>query len=78
MTEIPLKDDRKYYHEQLSRLPTRELQRKAADGYRAVFLEYFHAELILHKKENKARYAANTRLRVFVDKIISSCKNVSS
>lgn len=40
----------------------------AWDGYKSVFAEAYNLEPLEHKKMNKARHAANVRLRAFVEK----------
>ena len=39
---------------------------KAIQRYAAVYQETFEAEPVSYRKENRARYEANTRLRLFV------------
>lgn len=62
--------DKKWLEEQLKKLPPSALN-SAINGYEKVFSESYDSESIVHKKENKARYAANTRLRKYVEKIIT-------
>ena len=62
--------DKKWIEEQLKKLPPFAL-RKAIDGYEKVFAESYDSELVEHKKMNVARYAANTRLRKYIEKIIT-------
>lgn len=61
--------DRKWIEEQLKKLPPSALA-TAIKGYEKVFSESYDNEPIEHKKENKARHAANTRLRLYVQKVI--------
>lgn len=58
--------DIKWIREQLSKLPVAS-QQVARDGYERVFTESYHAEPNEMRKENAARFAANTRLRQFVE-----------
>lgn len=60
-------DDKEWVSEILMKL-TPQMRAKAAIGYEAVFKEAYDNELVAHKKTNKARKAANQRLRLFVDK----------
>lgn len=62
--------DQKWIEEQLKKLPPFALA-TAIKGYEKVFSESFDSEPIEHKKMNVARYAANTRLRKYVKKIIT-------
>lgn len=62
--------DKKWIEEQLKKLPPSAL-RRAIEGYEKVFTENYDSEPIEYKKMNKARFAANTRLRKYVEKIIS-------
>lgn len=62
--------DRKWIEEQLKKLPPSALA-TAIKGYEKVFSESYDSEPIEHKKMNKARFAANTRLREYVEKIIA-------
>lgn len=41
----------------------------AKNGYDKVWCEEWDKEPLQHRKENKARFAANTRLRMFVEKV---------
>lgn len=63
--------DRKWIEEQLKKLPPSALT-TAIRGYEKVFSENYDSEPIEHKKMNKARCAANTRLREYVKKVISA------
>lgn len=63
--------DREWIKDQLRRLPI-ELKRRAVDGYDTVWQEAWHAEPVTHKRENKARFAANTRLRKYVERVTSA------
>ena len=63
------KDDKKWIDEQLRKLPG-HLRVKASDAYSGVYLAAINAEPEEHKKENAARFAANSRLRVYVDNVL--------
>lgn len=62
--------DKKWIEGQLKKLPPFAL-RRAIEGYEKVFAENYDSEPIEYKKMNKARFAANTRLRKYVEKIIT-------
>jgi hypothetical protein len=64
----PHPHDHKWIKEQLSQLAPAYHQ-QAQVGYIKVFSEAFESEPVEHKKMNAARFAANTRLRNFVDKV---------
>lgn len=71
MPEHAHKDDKEFIELILKSLPFK-LRERARLGYDDVFNEAFNAEIIEHKKLNKARYTANTRLRLFKDKFLSA------
>jgi IS30 family transposase len=57
--------DRKWIDEQINKLPSRihaQVRRKYAEAY----MEAHNAEPVEHRKDGRARFAANTRLREFV------------
>lgn len=58
--------DAKWIREMLGQL-TPALKIKACVGYNQVYDQHFNDEPLTQKKSNKARQAANTRLRKFVD-----------
>jgi hypothetical protein len=62
--------DRKWIEEQLRRLPPSALE-TAIKGYEKVFSESYDSEPMEHRKENTARFSANSRLREYVEKIIA-------
>ena len=62
--------DKKWIEEQLKKLPPFAV-RRAIEGYEKVFAESYDSEPIEHKKMNVARYSANTRLRKYIEKIIT-------
>ena len=66
----PHKLDQPWIKQQLSLLPI-ENRKAAIEGYKRVFREAYDAEPIDHMKSNKARRAANTRLRKYVEKILA-------
>lgn len=61
--------DAQWLKEQLGRLPVR-LQSKAIAGYDAAYREAHDAEPVEHRKVGRARFAANSRLREYIDKIM--------
>jgi hypothetical protein len=63
------KEQRDWYNQQLRMLGPR-LQKKARQGYEQAWQEAHDAEPVEHKKSNAARRAANTRLRLFVERVI--------
>lgn len=66
-----VKDDASWILQQITRLPPQH-RNKARDGYDTVWQEAWHAEPVSHKRENKARFAANTRLRKYVERVTSA------
>ena len=58
-------DDKRWIFEQLKKLPLRH-RIIAASGYSSVYEAAYESEQVGQKKENKARFAANTRLRKYV------------
>ena len=67
---IPLrmsKSDEKWIKSNLSMLPHDERLR-ICKAYSDVFSKYYDTESVDHKKENAGRYAANTRLRIYIEK----------
>lgn len=63
------KDDKKWIDEQLRKLPG-HLRAKASDAYSSVYAEAMSAEPEEHKKENAARFSANSRLRIYVGNVL--------
>lgn len=63
------KDDKKWIDDQLKKLPG-HLRGKAADAYSSVYAEAMSTEPEEHKKENAARFAANSRLRIYVGNVL--------
>lgn len=64
------KEDAKWIKEQLERLPFR-YRRQAQEGYSAAYERAYDEEPADHRKENRARFAANTRLRKFIEKALA-------
>lgn len=62
------KDDKEWLESQLMRLSAGSRQ-KAMDAYTRVFNDAYAAEINELKKENAARYAANVRLRSYIDRL---------
>jgi hypothetical protein len=58
--------DKKWVTEQIMSLPTGELKHKAWEGYKKAYQDAGDKEPVEHKKENRSRNDANTRLRKFV------------
>lgn len=63
-------EDAKWIKQQLERIPPRYRQ-QAMDGYSEAYQSAYDAEPAEHRKENAARFAANTRLRKFIDKVLA-------
>lgn len=63
-------DDARWVKEQLESIPPRYRQ-QAMDGYSDAYQSAHDAEPATHRKENAARFAANTRLRKYVDKVLA-------
>lgn len=64
------RDDAQWIKQQLDRLPQRYRQ-QTVDGYSKAYQSAYDAEPAIHRKENAARFAANTRLRKFIDKVLA-------
>lgn len=60
--------DRSWLQNKLVGLP-QVMQLKACKGYSKVYEEAYSLEPISHKKDGAARYAANSRLRKFVENL---------
>lgn len=65
LPETYCKDDEKWIIEMLSKLPQR-VRKRVSVLYAEAFIAEYEKEPIAHKKENKARREANTRLREYV------------
>lgn len=63
--------DKNWIISQIQHLPAR-LRPTAIKGYDAAYAEAHAAEKVEHTKTNAARRAANTRLRLYVQKVISA------
>jgi hypothetical protein len=72
MPERHSQQDAAWIREQLERLPAR-LRVVAIEGYSDAYRTAYEDEPADHKKENRARLAANSRLRQYVDKIMLAC-----
>lgn len=68
-------DDRSWIRDQLAELEPRR-RMKALQGYSDVYRQEFDKEPAGHKKENKARFAANSHLRAYIKAVKGSniCK----
>ena len=62
------KDDEKWVTKQITKIHDPALRVKVWEAYKKAFGEAFSLEPLGHRKENKGRAEANTRLRLFVDK----------
>lgn len=65
LPELYCQADASWIQEQLQQL-TPSLRRKVAVKYAEVYQAAFDAEPVSYRQENRARYEANTRLRLFV------------
>lgn len=63
-------DDRRWIEEQVSKLPKTHWQKIRA-GYDQAFREAYENETVPHRKEGAGRFAANTRLRRYVEAVLS-------
>lgn len=61
-------DDKKWILEQLRKIPAHDHADVIA-GYSQLYQAAHDAEPLDHKKENKARLTANSRLRAYIKKI---------
>ena len=64
-------DDRKWLEDLFRKLPT-EHRSRAAEGYSKTYSEVLEREPAEHKKENAARFEANSRLRKYVQRILTA------
>lgn len=67
------KDDERWIADKLAELP-QKARKNISMSYSDVYLEEYDKEPVQHKKENKARRAANTRLRKYVERYSSVMK----
>lgn len=66
-------DDARWLRAKLDSLPAR-YRAKAMEGYGAAYQAAYDAEPLEHKRENAARFAANTKLREFIGKVFTGAK----
>lgn len=64
-------DDKKWILEQLRKIPVHE-HSDVISGYGQLYQAAYDAEPLDHKKENKARFTANSRLREYLKKCANS------
>lgn len=60
--------DKKWLNEKLSMCLSHLEREKVCEAYSKVYKEVFDAEPVEYRKEGRARFAANTRLRVYCGK----------
>lgn len=60
-------DDQRWLNENLAYLD-KDTRHKVCNSYSRVYRDAEHAEQNENKKSNKARFAANSRLRIFLKK----------
>lgn len=68
--------DAQWIQEQLRQLPV-TLRQKAVLGYADAYQAAFEAESVSFRQENRGRFAANTRLRLFVGKYHKSAMGLT-
>ncbi len=61
------KDDQRWLNEKLDYLDE-DTRKKVCSSYSQVYRDAEHAEQNENKKSNRARFAANSRLRIFIKK----------
>jgi len=71
--DIPHKHDAKWHDEKIKLLPV-AYRLGAIQSYKKVWLEAYELEEVEHKKENKARFSANSRLLNYVERITEKRK----
>ena len=59
-------DDRRWIQQQLMRLPRHTQRQRASEGYSEVYRDIFENETEERFKVERARFAANSRLREYV------------
>ena len=62
-------DDRRWIQQQLMRLPRPTQRQRASEGYSEVYRANFDSEPEERFKVERARFAANTRLREYVSAV---------
>lgn len=65
-------DDRRWIQQQLMSLPTLAHRKRAIEGYSEVYRANFDGEPEERFKEERARFAANSRLRRYVQKVLET------
>ena len=59
-------DDRRWIQQQIMSLPRPAQRQRASEGYSALYREHFESETEERFKVERARFAANSRLREYV------------
>lgn len=59
-------DDRRWIQQQIMSLPWPAQRQRASEGYSAVYRKHFESEAEERFKVERARFAANSRLREYV------------
>ena len=59
-------DDRRWIQQQLMRLPTLSMRKRAIEGYSEVYRAHFDSEPEERFRVERARFAANSRMREYV------------
>lgn len=72
MPERYHKHDERWIDEQLNMVPVAVGRARIAHAYSDAYREAYDAEPVEHKKDNTARRSANTRLRVYIERIYSA------
>lgn len=71
-------DDEKWVKNKINELPTVKIRLLAWKCYQKKYKEYYDIEQADFRKSNAARKAANTALRLYVDKVKSKITGQSS
>ena len=66
LPELHFIDDRRWIQQQIMSLPWPAQRQRASDGYNAVYRKHFESETEERFKVERARFAANSRLREYV------------
>ena len=66
LPELHFVDDRRWIQQQIMSLPWPAQRQRASDGYSAVYHAQFEQEQEERFKVERARFAANSRLREYV------------
>lgn len=62
-------DDKAWVKKQIMKLDTTKMRQEVLIRYKEAFYSAYDAEPLPHKKDGAARFAANNRLRIFIEKV---------